>query len=179
MSGDVQVHVYLKHGIVVYRNRVVGLVYLGPLMKALSNRSVKVVKDRRLYVLNLPPHLNETWARLTEGSALGVVYLDPSPAMMDLMNNIAKALVHDFSPRARRYPSIFFDLSFKLYNKSTANNLVQLNDFVAWRGITTVVQGRQVAPTLDDIAKMIMRKLGTEEGGGVSNEGSEAMTHEK
>lgn len=179
MSGDIQIHTYMKHGIVVYKNKVVGLVYLGPLMKVLSKRSVRTVEDKRLYAINMPPHLNETWARLTEGSALGVVYLDLNPTSMDLMNNIAKALVHDFSPRARRYPSIFRELNFTFYSKSTAYKLRQLSDLVVWRGITTEVQGRQVAPTLDDVARMIMRKLGTEENWWFSNEGSEAITHEK
>ena len=162
MGGDIQVHVYLKHGIVVHKNKVIGLVYLGPLMRVLTQRMVLTVDDRSLYALNLPPHLNKTWAKFNENSAIGILYLDPNPDSMDLLNDIAKVLIHDFSPRARRYPSITKNLSFTFYGKVDASKLIGLNDLVAWDGIGINMGREKNVPTLDDVARAIIKKLGVE-----------------
>ena len=169
MSGDIQVHVYLKHGIVVYRNKVIGLVYLGPLVKTLNKRLVPSVQDKRLYTIPLPPHLNDTWAKLNEGSALSVLYLDPRPDMMDLMNDVAKVLAHDLTPGTKRYPSVIEDLAFSFYSKSTAYRLAQLNDLVVWGGFYITSRGSREAPILDAVARRIMRKLGAEAAEGSSD----------
>ena len=155
MGGEIQIHTYMKHGIVVHKNRVIGLIYLGPLMRVLSQRLVLTVDDKSLYALNLPPYLNKTWAKLNENSAIGILYLDPDPASMNLLNDIAKVLIHNYTPKAKRYPLISRNLNFTFYGKTDAYKLISLNDLITWGGIPS-------APDLSDVARAIIKKLGVE-----------------